>query len=269
MSKTPTVIYSARNVQEAALLQAQLAEENIESQLANQVLEGGAGTDILGWPSSARVVVHEEYALRAREIALEFERRLAAGPQPSADEMPAVTATTDSHPWPICPKCGAQRLTACPVCGTSGTQFPQADMPLEVNRPAGASEGSPDSAASGLGDLLPAAGAAGPSCGPCGCTAGQAAGDRTPTAGADASAEASQAADRPMLICPTCDEPFVPQYLRWCEWCGHEFPDGIELPPAPEPGEGLNGRLLLMALALAVVLVAIVLYLAFLFPTPQ
>jgi hypothetical protein len=37
---------------------------------------------------------------------------------------------------------------------------------------------------------------------------------------------------RKPLLCPMCDEPFVPEYLRQCEWCGHDFGHGAELPPA-------------------------------------
>lgn len=34
-----------------------------------------------------------------------------------------------------------------------------------------------------------------------------------------------------LVICPTCDEPFAPQFPARCEWCGHRFPDGYEPPP--------------------------------------
>ena len=34
-----------------------------------------------------------------------------------------------------------------------------------------------------------------------------------------------------MVLCPTCDEPFVPQFPSRCEWCGHRFRDGYEPPP--------------------------------------
>ena len=30
-------------------------------------------------------------------------------------------------------------------------------------------------------------------------------------------------------MCPSCDEPFVPEFPRRCEWCGHEFSDGYDL----------------------------------------
>ena len=32
------------------------------------------------------------------------------------------------------------------------------------------------------------------------------------------------------LLCPTCDEPFIPDYLHECEWCNHDFGYGGESP---------------------------------------
>lgn len=60
------------------------------------------------------------------------------------------------------------------------------------------------------------------------------------------------AEEPPLLICPTCDEPFEPRYLRCCEWCGHDFGDGITTPPPRDdrPAEPLNARVVLVALAM-------------------
>lgn len=33
-----------------------------------------------------------------------------------------------------------------------------------------------------------------------------------------------------LVLCPTCDEPFAPQFPARCEWCGHRFADGYEPP---------------------------------------
>lgn len=38
---------------------------------------------------------------------------------------------------------------------------------------------------------------------------------------------AAQPAPR-LLMCPQCDEPFAPRYLRLCEWCDHSFDDGVD-----------------------------------------
>jgi hypothetical protein len=36
---------------------------------------------------------------------------------------------------------------------------------------------------------------------------------------------------RLLVICPTCDEPFVPEFPARCEWCGYRFRNGYEPPP--------------------------------------
>ena len=38
-----------------------------------------------------------------------------------------------------------------------------------------------------------------------------------------------------LVLCRTCDEPFEPEFNARCEWCGHRFADGSEL-PTPERG---------------------------------
>jgi hypothetical protein len=134
------VIYAARTMQEAYLLRNVLEEEGVRAIVTNAVLEGGAGTDILGWPTLARVAVNEENAVAARQIALEFDRTVRTRAEASSDvaaaeggpgERPdaAVAPEALAESWPRCPQCGAPRITKCPACGTSGTGFPQADPP--------------------------------------------------------------------------------------------------------------------------------------------
>ncbi|HVA48359.1 MAG TPA: hypothetical protein VNH11_18475 [Pirellulales bacterium] len=67
-----------------------------------------------------------------------------------------------------------------------------------------------------------------------------------------------------LLICPTCDEPFEPAYLRRCEWCGHDFGTGIEPPEIVRPlqTEPLNGRVLLAIAGGLAMVAAIVVYFA-------
>lgn len=65
------------------------------------------------------------------------------------------------------------------------------------------------------------------------------------------------------LICPTCDEPFRPEYVRTCEQCGHDFGSGYEL----ESDENLHPsthplRTALWVAALAVLIVGLFLWLA-------
>jgi hypothetical protein len=65
-------------------------------------------------------------------------------------------------------------------------------------------------------------------------------------------------------LCPTCDEPVEGRYLRWCEWCNHDFGSGVHV-PAPvvrEVENNLNPRLVFSALALAGLVVLLLLYFA-------
>jgi hypothetical protein len=69
-----------------------------------------------------------------------------------------------------------------------------------------------------------------------------------------------------LLVCPICDEPFEPTYLRRCEWCGHDFGDGME-PPAivkNPPVEPPNARVLIVGLAGVAIVAGLFVYFAFL-----
>jgi hypothetical protein len=47
---------------------------------------------------------------------------------------------------------------------------------------------------------------------------------------ADSSGDRSSGAQRPWLICATCQEPFAAQYERVCERCGYDYREGAERP---------------------------------------
>ena len=159
--------------------------------------------------------------------------------------------------WPCCPECGARRLTRCTICGTSGSDFPPADA--------------------NAGDLLglptpPAEAFSTCSCGPGGCgtpiveVEGEtsAAGENDETV--PLTDQQSETPSSPLLICPTCDEPFHPRYLRRCEWCGHEFPDGVENPlPDEKVQEPFNWRIAYVIYALALLALGVTVYLLWLF----
>jgi len=266
MAEKLVAIYAARSAPEAHLLQNLLAEEGIEAIVTNEALEGGAGVDILGWPTLARVVVHEHTAARAREIALDFEGR---GKEPAQEPGPGETRTASAAPdaWPTCPKCGARRIAVCPVCGVSGSQFRLADSsPDEGDSGAGRQAPAADAAA-GLQSLLPEAGSAPPSCGPGGCTVPDRGANQETVApaGRGVSSSPVPTSPPPMVLCPTCDEPFVPEYLERCEWCGHRFPDGAAPPAVVEPDVDLNQRVILVIFAVVAVVAGAAAYLLFLF----
>lgn len=131
------VVYVAGTTQEAHLLREYLEESGIRATVTNAVLEGGAGVDIVGWPTSARVAVSEEDAAAARHIAIQFDRAFSArakaepldGENDGAAGQTGDAAGAGAPPrsWPRCPQCNALRITKCPACGTSGTDFSQAD----------------------------------------------------------------------------------------------------------------------------------------------
>jgi hypothetical protein len=66
---------------------------------------------------------------------------------------------------------------------------------------------------------------------------------------------------RPLLMCPTCDEAFTPQFYRRCAWCNHEFADGIETQIEHEHFEGFGARVWWAIIGMALALAAVVGYL--------
>lgn len=72
--------------------------------------------------------------------------------------------------------------------------------------------------------------------------------------------------EEPLLLCPTCDEPFEASYLRICEWCGHDFGSGVKAPEIVKEfsSEPLNWRVLLVGLAGAAFVAVLVAYFAML-----
>jgi hypothetical protein len=217
-------VYRAKSAGDAHILRNRLEEYGIRAQVVNAVLEGGAGVDVLGWSTAARVMAFSRDAVAAREIAAEhdaLQRLPASAPEPAADP-----SSTDR---PVCPQCDEPRKTFCPVCHTSGTDFTMADSGYGV-----VPEMDADSGSVSCG------------CGSCGCGSGHTTHD-----------EASETDEPPpvLLLCPTCDEAFEPQYLRRCEWCGHEFADGVEPPEeaSDEPPDSTSptATLLLAAAVLA------------------
>lgn len=76
----------------------------------------------------------------------------------------------------------------------------------------------------------------------------------------------ASAGEPPLVICPTCDEPFPPQYLRRCEWCGHDFGTGAEPPQIVRPSERepVNWRVGVASILGIAVIAAIIAYFAIL-----
>ncbi|MBN2477125.1 MAG: DUF2007 domain-containing protein [Pirellulales bacterium] len=239
MSDRQMVIYAARTSQDAHMLRNLLTEAGIRAVVVNDLLEQGSGVDIVGWPTLARVVVSEDDAPQARQIAMKHDRRGAAAAAEGRVEQPeAEVAPAASRPWPECPECQARRLTKCPICGTAGTNFAPVDMGFVW---------VPDA------DFAAAGASCG--CGPDGCTPGA---ETAATADAEPSPDEHEADPlHAMLMCPTCDEPFAPEYPRVCEWCGHEFEDGFEVGSVESPAEQIDSRVIAVIVVLLMLTVAL------------
>jgi len=225
------------------------------------VLEGGAGVDVIGWSTLARVAVAASDADAARQMALEFDRRAAAASRESRGEAPdeepprgMILPPDERKMWPVCPGCGARRATRCPICGTAGTDFAQADPDFL---------GTP-----GVGDDAKAMSCG---CGSGGCSSGGSAtaeseaGCGTGCGPEQEGAEAGQLASEPppwMLICSTCDEPFVPEHARRCAPCGHEFAEGYEI--HAETREEISPQAIVVILGLVALTIGFVIYFAML-----
>ncbi len=77
-------------------------------------------------------------------------------------------------------------------------------------------------------------------------------------------AEGSGSVQAERWLCPTCDEPVEGRFLRWCEWCNHDFGAGVHAPGprVKEAEHNLNPRLVYTALALTGLVVLLLLYFA-------
>ena len=213
---SPTTVYSASSVQEAHFLKNLLIESGIDAMVSNELLHRGSGVELMGLPTAAEVVVAAKDAETARQLAIEFDRRTSVPAEPEAMTglEPGESVIEVPPPWPRCPQCDTRRTTRCPICPTSGTDFDQVDPEFlgTLGLP-----GETSDTTGGCGSSC--------SCGP------------EPRAAAPQSLE-TEAAEPPnaetsppklALMCHTCDEPFVPEFPRRCEWCGHEFSDGYDV----------------------------------------
>jgi uncharacterized paraquat-inducible protein A len=140
MPGEPTVIYSAASTQQAWLLKNLLSECGITAWVVNDAIQLGGGELPIGWTAAARVVVSADDAADARRVAEAFDQQTAYASRETHDRE--GTAVADSSlvsgddqadddqwsDWPCCPRCGERRSARCPICETSGSDFPLADF---------------------------------------------------------------------------------------------------------------------------------------------
>ena len=69
--------------------------------------------------------------------------------------------------------------------------------------------------------------------------------------------------DRPApsmtVLCPICDEPFVPEHANRCACCGHRFPDGYDVDVVEEDTEEAASRRLAILLGTIALVIAMIL----------
>ena len=265
MQDAQEVIYRAATLNQANLLKNLLADEGIEARVTNAALQNAAGDLPYGGPIEPRVVVDSRNAEVARSIALEFEETIArdraAG---SPADVPTSVAMFKSL---------VRILVYCVAWAILYGFVSDATRNTDFNTPAkslvfglflatsaylvlrrgwtseDALEDADDFAA---GDDIDADYVPWPRCPSCSrprhtaCPVCQTAGsDFLPAFDPLGPGTDDEDQQHSLVICPTCDEPFRPVYLKRCEWCGHRFADGRDLPPAPlltSPFAEMNGR---------------------------
>jgi hypothetical protein len=70
--------------------------------------------------------------------------------------------------------------------------------------------------------------------------------------------------EQPRWLCPTCDEPNEGRFLRWCEWCNHDFGVGVQAASSTRraPRGELNSRVIRTFVALCGFVILLLIYLA-------
>ena len=210
----PEVVYSASSLPEARAVKDALSRAGISAAVGDEIMHAESEINPFGMAKAVPVIVTRRDVEAARQIIAGCHDFQAVSSEAAAGLEPGESVIEVPAPWPRCPQCDTRRTTTCPICPASGTDFEEVDPEFAGTL------GLP-------GDTSDTTGGCGSD-----CSCGQ-----EPQAAAPQSAEA-EAAEPPgaqtslprlALMCPTCDEPFVPEFPRRCEWCGHEFADGYDV----------------------------------------
>lgn len=226
MSEQPIVIYTASNAVEAHQLKNLLEETGIQAFVANENLQGLIGFDASSWSTAVQVLVAAKHVAAARRMAEEFDRH-GHGAAPSVQ--------------PVEPDRFHENLSGSTI----------SDKPSETEHSA--------KMRGCIVDLCPQCSRRRTAVCPICKTAGS---NFHP---GQTNVEMDDHLDEPpLLICPTCDEPFEPSYLRRCEWCGHDFGSGISIPEptVPTDFESPNSRVIIVAVGLLALIGGLLAYFA-------
>jgi len=133
--------------------------------------------------------------------------------------------------WPHCPECKEPRVTFCPFCEHTGSDFLPVDLQESVEDELEEFETEQD-----------------------------------PNTGRFDLPIVNDTNPAPKAICPDCDEPFAPRYARICGLCSHEFEDGYEpkVSTQIEEENEVNVRVILTLMILGVIFGVLMLGLSYL-----
>jgi hypothetical protein len=227
----PQVVYSAKSLPEARAVKDALVAAGISAAVGDETMHAGTNVSVFGIPEAIPVIAAGRDVDAARQIVesgIDFQ---AVSSEATSDSESGESVVEAPAPWPRCPECDTRRTTRCPICPASGTDFEQVDP--EFAGPLGLP-----------GHVADASGVCGSS-----CSCGQ-----EPQAVEVEASESPGTATCPprlALMCPTCDEPFVAEFPRRCEWCGHEFADGYEVEDHVD-GEPIPVQAMIVILALVI-----------------
>jgi hypothetical protein len=124
-------VYTASTPGQADIARMALEEAGIQAAVTNDSLHGVHGFATVGAHALPNVLVSEHDVEAAKKILAEltadsgfltWSRKSMRGAEGS--ELAGESRAID--PWPICPDCKKPRVTICPVCSTSGSDFPRA-----------------------------------------------------------------------------------------------------------------------------------------------
>lgn len=269
-------IYIAANPEQAHILKNELIERGIPASVSNEALQFAVGDVPWGVPTAPRVLVHKDHVEEARQIALEFEENgrltLVARDNGRKTDRGSVFLNAVLYVsgcvlvvyFAIRLSAGTELEWMAPLTVVVlwwGTIFGLGLRRIQHNRslPIISLDDIDDDETEEVGDW--------PACPHCNrprltsCPVCETAGTRFPRAymPADVSEDdgEDEPADKLRVICSTCDEPFTPVFPARCEWCGHRFRDGRELPEPDHytsPFEEMNPRVwLVLALLVGMV----------------
>ena len=124
-------VYTASTPGRADIARLALEEAGIRAAITNDSLQGVFGFATVGAHALPNVFVAEHDVEAALEVLatltpddgfMTFDLKSMRGQEggETAPESHAIDA------WPLCPQCQKARVTVCPICSTSGTNFPRA-----------------------------------------------------------------------------------------------------------------------------------------------